>query len=364
LRSQKIPSSSPILFHHHKRTNNNNNNNNNYNNNNKMKQIRINQSPPPVGGETLLSSSSSSATDDATTRRPKQRNNGLPFSQFLSNDADAKTTTLPKSCLRRTLSDNNNLFVNYNEDSINNTDAVVTAASAEMVMIPSKSFTSSSSSSFLPSKPPPKNVSFHKIEIAEHEYELGDNPSCNGGCPLQLGWEPIQRIALDVEEYEDLRSSSSNLKRNREQLRIPPTVRDQLAKQAGATRAEVQQATQQARLISKSRIRSIKARAWDNIHYRLELTSRALKKVTSVDGIKLLTKSSRQWSSSVDLRGQGQVGVGGKDSTTTTTTNADEPQQISDHERVQVPTGIPKLPCEKKVVEEDNQEEIEEPLSF
>jgi hypothetical protein len=298
----------------------------------KMEQSQLTRSLPPLGKST---SSSTFSCDDIVSSR-RHTDNVRTFK--LSTD----TTKLPKSCLRRPFSDNKLL--------LDDVDNLTVAAAAKM--IPSK--LSSASSSFV-SKPPPKNVSFHKIEIAEHEYELGDNPSCITGCPIQIGWEPLQKIALDVEEYEDLRST--NLKRNREQLRIPPIIRDHLAKQAGATRSEVQQATQQARLISISRTRSIKAQPWDKIHYRLELTSRALRKVTSVDGIKLFSRSSLRWSSSSDLRGPTKNVEGRHDDT------RDEPQQVwSEDDRMKIPFGIPNGTWENNV--ERGNEDEEEPLSF
>jgi hypothetical protein len=191
---------------------------------------------------------------------------------------------------------------------------------------------------------PPKNVSFHTIEIAEHEYELGDNPSVNGGCPIQIGWQPIQKIALGVEEYEGLRTTPP---RNREQMRLPAPVRDHLAKQSGASRAEVEQATQQARKISKSRSRSIKAQPWDKLHYRLEATSRALRKVTSMDGIKILGKSSRPWSSSVDLRAALEDEKDHDDDPTNPDAELQEARK-----------------CLQERGETDDEEESEEPLSF
>jgi hypothetical protein len=136
-----------------------------------------------------------------------------------------------------------------------------------------------------------KNVSFHKIEIAEHPYELGDNPSCVGGCPVQIGWEPMDKMSLDVEEYERGKTAP----RNKDQLRLPPMIRDQLAKSGGASRSEVEQAIKQAQQITKNRFKSIKARPWDKLHYKLEKTSRTLRKVTSMDGIKRLGKSSQQY---------------------------------------------------------------------
>ncbi|KAL3920665.1 MAG: hypothetical protein SGILL_003146 [Bacillariaceae sp.] len=142
-----------------------------------------------------------------------------------------------------------------------------------------------------------KNVSFHTIDIAEHAYELGDNPSCAGGAPIQIGWEPMDKIQLEVDEYEREKPH----RRNKDQLKLPALIRDHLARSSGASRADVKKATKEAQRVSKSRYKSLKQQPWDDLHYKLEKTTRTLRKATSIDGLKRLGKSSsnnslHQWS--------------------------------------------------------------------
>ena len=144
-----------------------------------------------------------------------------------------------------------------------------------------------------------KNVSFHTIDIAEHGYELGDNPSCTGGAPIQLGWEPIDKIQLEIDEYEE----GKGRRRSKEELKLPALIRDHLARSAGASREDVKKATKEAQKVSKSRVKSLRQQPWDDLHYKLERTSRTLRKATSIDGLKRLGRSSssqvqRKWSSS------------------------------------------------------------------
>ncbi|KAL3910578.1 MAG: hypothetical protein SGILL_007640, partial [Bacillariaceae sp.] len=212
----------------------------------------------------------------AKTRQRRSDGDLVPFDAEQQNTTSSSTSfKMPKkSCLRRESSQS--CCTDLSDEL--QTSATISPPNSK-----------SSTSMMMTMK---KNVSFHKIEIAEHAYELGDNPSCAGGCPIQIGWEPMQKIALDVEEYEEQRSA----KRNKDQMRLPSLVRDHLATQSGASRADVQKATKQARIISKSRYRSIKSQKWDNLHYQLEKTSRTIRKVTSVDGIRKLGKSNRRWS--------------------------------------------------------------------
>ncbi|KAG7355100.1 hypothetical protein IV203_004456 [Nitzschia inconspicua] len=275
----------------------------------------------------------------------------------LSTEVPLTSTTTthckpPKSCLRRPSP------VDRTRTSTNTNDETTTTNSAT----PSSSYTT-----------PKKNVSFHRIEIAEHEYELGDNPSVNGGCPIQIGWEPLQTIAFDVDEYEGLRTKNNRQQRNREQMRLPAHVRDHLAKQAGASRSEMLEATQQAQLISKSRYRSIKAQPWDKLHYRLEITSRTLRKVTSVDGIKMLGKSTTQRSwSNVDLL---------RDTPNDNTKGRDESHHGDDKNKTDVMgtsnnDHYANIHCEKtetmlsdrldgpEFIHEEDEKDFHEPLSF
>jgi hypothetical protein len=45
-------------------------------------------------------------------------------------------------------------------------------------------------------------VSFKTVEIYEHAYELGDNPSVSNGPPLTISWEQQDVHLLDLNQYE------------------------------------------------------------------------------------------------------------------------------------------------------------------
>jgi hypothetical protein len=180
-----------------------------------------------------------------------------------------------------------------------------------------------------------RHVSFHAIEIAEHPYELGDNPSVRNGCPIQLGWLPQRLVTVDIDTYEGTirgvggpthnpsqktldttdRTTTDDVKmttmtttattttpqppryhprRNREELRLPNEHRVAFALKAGATPAEVQFAIDEAKSISIHRRRSIQSYidGWDVWHYRWERTTRKLRKVASMDRLQHHTVTS------------------------------------------------------------------------
>jgi hypothetical protein len=51
-------------------------------------------------------------------------------------------------------------------------------------------------------------VWFNRIQINEHCYELGDNPSVSDGAPLTISWKSQNRMVFEVEYYEIYRPSS------------------------------------------------------------------------------------------------------------------------------------------------------------
>jgi len=67
-----------------------------------------------------------------------------------------------------------------------------------------------------------KSVKFSNLEVREYIVVIGDHPCCTMGCPLSLGWDYQDCIAVAVDRYEATRSprrSRSQLKTSREERR-------------------------------------------------------------------------------------------------------------------------------------------------
>jgi len=62
-------------------------------------------------------------------------------------------------------------------------------------------------------------VSFSEAKIVYFPMELGDNPSCRNGLPIQLGQEAIDTESIDVDLYEKIKSSSGNT-RSHDEMRM------------------------------------------------------------------------------------------------------------------------------------------------
>jgi hypothetical protein len=102
-----------------------------------------------------------------------------------------------------------------------------------------------------------KSVSFHRIEIREHERALGDNPAVSKGPALSIGWGSVNALSLNVDEYEEFRPP----RRTRSELQMPPTVRRQLlVEQVGVNRSEINAASREAERIKQSRLRNQKSK--------------------------------------------------------------------------------------------------------
>lgn len=63
-----------------------------------------------------------------------------------------------------------------------------------------------------------RSVSFSEANIVYFPMELGDNPSCRSGLPIQLGQEAIDMESIDVDLYEKHKSASHT--RSHDEMRM------------------------------------------------------------------------------------------------------------------------------------------------
>ena len=66
-----------------------------------------------------------------------------------------------------------------------------------------------------------KKVIFDTIEIHEHPYELGDNPSVSDGVPLTISWHCQSKIVFELDYYEIYRPSSERKSKQNLRLSVP-----------------------------------------------------------------------------------------------------------------------------------------------
>ena len=95
-----------------------------------------------------------------------------------------------------------------------------------------------------------KSVRYDTVEFREYPIILCDNPSTSSGPPIGLGWtfDPKDTIRTEINAYESYREgdgeTTQSTKRNKNELRIPPDVREDFLLQLGYSRSEIRSAVE------------------------------------------------------------------------------------------------------------------------
>ena len=75
-----------------------------------------------------------------------------------------------------------------------------------------------------------KRVSFSQVHILLFPVELGDNPSCSNGLPIQLGSRPTKQVVIDLEILEHRKEGH---RRDLTELRLELIQRQKLLRNTG-----------------------------------------------------------------------------------------------------------------------------------
>jgi hypothetical protein len=75
-----------------------------------------------------------------------------------------------------------------------------------------------------------KHVSFSQVHILSFPVELGDNPSCSDGLPIQLGSRPTKQVVIDLEILERRKEGR---RRDLIELRLELLQRQKLLRNTG-----------------------------------------------------------------------------------------------------------------------------------
>lgn len=76
----------------------------------------------------------------------------------------------------------------------------------------------------------PKRVSFSQVHILSFPVELGDNPSCSNGLPIQLGSRPTKQVVIDLETLEHMKEGH---RRDHTELRLELLQRQKMLRNTG-----------------------------------------------------------------------------------------------------------------------------------
>lgn len=97
-----------------------------------------------------------------------------------------------------------------------------------------------------------KSVCFSSIEIHEHCYTMGDNPSVAGGPPLSMEWKSFRTVSFALDDYEQRKPEP----RTRDTMVVPRSVREEILRREGFSRGEMKEAANEAEKIRQQRVKS------------------------------------------------------------------------------------------------------------
>jgi len=107
-----------------------------------------------------------------------------------------------------------------------------------------------------------KSVRFGTITITEFYLELGDNPACSSGAPVQLSGIPVAGKSF-TRKFELFDFCRQKERRERKKLYITEEKRARMFLKAGYTMDELVEAIVQIDAIKKSRIECLHSQGWE-----------------------------------------------------------------------------------------------------
>lgn len=100
-----------------------------------------------------------------------------------------------------------------------------------------KEFRRHSAPTSLPSRRKANAVRFGKVQIRDCERVMGDNPGCEKGPSLSIGWKYNTRQPINLDKWEAVRT---NKRRNKKELCIPRDKRVMILVEAGFARKDIE----------------------------------------------------------------------------------------------------------------------------
>lgn len=102
---------------------------------------------------------------------------------------------------------------------------------------------------------PNRAVSFGKVEIRKFERVLGDNPACEKGPSMALGWRYNEEKPVELDNFESKKYSvlSATRRRNSKELIMSPEKRERMARMFGFSDKEIISNVQKVEKVSKQR---------------------------------------------------------------------------------------------------------------
>ena len=101
----------------------------------------------------------------------------------------------------------------------------------------------------------PKHVTFSIVSIYVHKINLGDNPSCTSGPPIQLDSKVLCRSTMTVDEFDSWRNK--NRKRIEREMLIPRIARENALISLGVPRSQIYDVIYENMMLQEQSLRGI-----------------------------------------------------------------------------------------------------------
>ena len=126
-----------------------------------------------------------------------------------------------------------------------------------------------------------KQVQFSSVTVREYPMEIGDNPSCSDGAPVQIGWQHQSSTThSNIDMYEYFQQDNSNGRKTK--LSVQKRAKILLA--AGYDLEAIAQATLKAQRVQQQRAETVQALEGWNAKI-LETTGKLLNAANPAKGL-------------------------------------------------------------------------------
>jgi len=125
---------------------------------------------------------------------------------------------------------------------------------------------------------PAKQFGFSTVTIREYPRALGDNITVMGP-PVSLDWEHQDETVYDLIEYDE---AVSDTRRKMPELKMPSKLRDQILRESGYTKQDIQKATKASNIARQQRKRTVEMLKLQPLHEAFEKMTRFGKKKTDL----------------------------------------------------------------------------------
>jgi len=143
------------------------------------------------------------------------------------------------------------------EVCVNNLNSAIAVAAESIRQTPNDTFDAPQNESerrhTVSTSAPAKEFGFSTITVREYPRELGDNVTVSGP-PISLSWKHQDEIVYDLLEYDD---ACRDTRRTQSELKMPSAHRDQILREVGYSRQDIQQAVKKSNIARIRRRRTV-----------------------------------------------------------------------------------------------------------